>query len=61
MPFIYRGHQEPVPKAGVDPGFQVRGAHLKKLLRVDGGACRVRSPWIRPCKGLEIIKQNEIS
>jgi hypothetical protein len=38
MPFIYRGHQGPVPKAGVDPGFQDRGAHFKKLLRVEGGA-----------------------
>jgi hypothetical protein len=24
--------------AGADPGFQVRGAHLKKLLRAEGGA-----------------------
>ena len=24
--------------AGADPGFQVRGAHLKKLRRADGGA-----------------------
>jgi len=24
--------------AGVDPGFQVRGAHLKKLRRAEGGA-----------------------
>ena len=24
--------------AGADPGFQVRGAHLKKLRRVEGGA-----------------------
>jgi hypothetical protein len=23
---------------GADPGFQVRGAHLKKLRRVEGGA-----------------------
>ena len=25
-------------KAGADPGFQVRGAHLKKLRRTEGGA-----------------------
>jgi hypothetical protein len=25
-------------KAGADPGFQVRGAHLKKLHRAEGGA-----------------------
>jgi hypothetical protein len=25
-------------KAGADPGFQVRGAHLKKLRRAEGGA-----------------------
>ena len=25
-------------KAGVDPGFQVKGAHLKKLRRAEGGA-----------------------
>jgi hypothetical protein len=24
--------------AGADPGFKVRGAHLKKLRRADGGA-----------------------
>jgi hypothetical protein len=24
--------------AGADPGFQVRGAHLKKLRRAEGGA-----------------------
>ena len=24
--------------SGADPGFQVRGAHLKKLHRVEGGA-----------------------
>ena len=24
--------------SGVDPGFQVRGAHLKKLRRAEGGA-----------------------
>ena len=24
--------------SGVDPGFQVRGAHFKKLRRADGGA-----------------------
>ena len=24
--------------SGADPGFQVRGAHLKKLRRVEGGA-----------------------
>ena len=24
--------------AGVDPGFQVRGSHLKKLRRAEGGA-----------------------
>ena len=27
-----------VPSAGADPGFQVRGAHLKKLRRPEGGA-----------------------
>jgi hypothetical protein len=27
--------------AGEDPGFQVRGAHLKKLLRAEGGAKNV--------------------
>jgi hypothetical protein len=27
-----------VNNAGADPGFQVRGAHLKKLLRAEGGA-----------------------
>ena len=26
------------PLSGADPGFQVRGAHLKKLRRVEGGA-----------------------
>ena len=26
------------PVAGADPGFQVRGAHLKKLRRAEGGA-----------------------
>ena len=25
-------------EAGADPGFQVRGAHLKKLRRAEGGA-----------------------
>ena len=25
-------------KPGADPGFQVRGAHLKKLRRAEGGA-----------------------
>jgi hypothetical protein len=25
-------------KSGADPGFQVRGAHLKKLRRAEGGA-----------------------
>ena len=27
-----------IPKAGADPGIQVRGAHLKKLRRAEGGA-----------------------
>ena len=27
---------------GADPGFQVRGAHLKKLCRAEGGAKNVR-------------------
>ena len=27
-----------LPLSGADPGFQVRGAHLKKLRRADGGA-----------------------
>ena len=40
-------------KAGADPGFQVRGAHLKKLRRAEGGTkivgvFRVKNPWIRP-------------
>ena len=26
------------PNAGADPGFQVRGAHVKKLRRAEGGA-----------------------
>ena len=26
------------PSSGADPGFQVRGAHLKKLRRAEGGA-----------------------
>jgi hypothetical protein len=26
-----------VYNSGADPGFQVRGAHLKKLLRAEGG------------------------
>ena len=26
------------PYTGADPGFQVRGAHLKKLRRAEGGA-----------------------
>jgi hypothetical protein len=25
-------------RSGADPGFQVRGAHLKKLRRAEGGA-----------------------
>jgi hypothetical protein len=27
-----------IPVSGADPGFQVRGAHLKKLHRAEGGA-----------------------
>ena len=27
-----------VPYSGADPGFQIRGAHLKKLHRAKGGA-----------------------
>ena len=27
-----------LPDSGADPGFQVRGAHLKKLRRAEGGA-----------------------
>ena len=27
-----------VPYSGVDPGFQIRGVHLKKLHRAKGGA-----------------------
>ena len=29
---------ENLPNTGADPGFQVRGAHLKKLRRAEGGA-----------------------
>ena len=37
----YNGHlKRGVP--GADPGFQVRGAHLKKLRRAEGGAKIVR-------------------
>jgi hypothetical protein len=47
--------------AGAEPGFQVRGAHLKKLRREEGrakffGVFRVKNhdftsppPWRRPC------------
>ena len=30
--------QPATPKSGADPGFQVRGAHLKKLRRAVGAA-----------------------
>ena len=39
-------------KSGADPGLQVRGSHLKKIIffPILGGR-RVRPPpWIRPCK-----------
>jgi hypothetical protein len=38
---LYRGSQFywwRTPESGADPGFQVRGAHLKKLRRAEGGA-----------------------
>jgi hypothetical protein len=49
--------------AGADPGFQVRGAHLKKLRRAEGGAkmfgvFRVKNPPLDPplkCLGLGIL------
>jgi hypothetical protein len=38
--------------AGADPGFQVRGAYLKKLRRILGGRARAGcAPWIHPCFG----------
>ena len=36
--FIGGGNQSTQIKPGADPGFQVRGAHLKKLGRAEGGA-----------------------
>ena len=32
------GTQETGRRSGADPGFQVRGAHLKELRRAEGGA-----------------------
>ena len=33
---MFFGYHKHIP--GADPGFQVRGAHLKKLRRAEGGA-----------------------
>jgi hypothetical protein len=41
MKFSYRCdlyYYENLTFSGADPGFQVRGAHLKKLRRAEGGA-----------------------
>ena len=40
MKYLNRGHHDldRMVVAGADPGFQVRGAHLKKLRRAEGGA-----------------------
>ena len=35
---IYVCHITRLQCSGADPGFQVRGAHLKKLRRAEGGA-----------------------
>ena len=48
------------PYAGVDPGFQVRGAHLKKLRRAEGGAkifgvFRVKNHDFTPKKNIFLI------
>jgi hypothetical protein len=44
-------------KAGVDPGFQVKGAHLKKLRRAEGGA---NIFWVFRVKNHDFAQKNHI-
>jgi hypothetical protein len=45
--------EQELPSPGADPGFQVRGAHLKKLRRAEEGAnilggFRVKNHYFKP-------------
>ena len=42
---------------GADPGFQVRGAHLKKLRRAEGGA---KNFWVFRVKNHDFTPTNHI-
>ena len=42
---------------GADPGFQVRGAHLKKLRRAEGGA---KFFWVFRVKNHDFTPKNQI-
>jgi hypothetical protein len=46
-----------IMKPGADPGFQVRGARLKKLTRAEGGAKFV---WVFRVKKTILRKKNHI-
>ena len=54
---IYNDTNKLLSTSGTDPGFQVRGAHLKKLRRAEGGA---KLFWVFRVKNHDFTPKNHI-